>query len=81
MNVWLTYKCVCNYFFHILHYITLGASNKRAYEKNRDFRPRSRFISEMIQDRIIDQMHTKRLINVLYTFSAHLGGSNFGLIH
>jgi len=47
--------------FHILHYIILGASNERGI-KNRDFR----FISEMNQDRTIDQMQTKRLINVSY---------------
>ena len=33
-----------------------GASNARGYEKNHDFRPISRFISEMMQDRVIVTM-------------------------
>jgi len=32
------------------------ASNARGYEKNHDFRPISRFISEMMQDRAIVTM-------------------------
>jgi len=30
-----------------------GASNARVYEKNHDFRPISRFMSELMQDRAI----------------------------
>jgi len=37
----------------------MGASNARGYEKNRDFRPTSGFISEMMQDRIIVTMEGK----------------------
>jgi len=33
-----------------------GASNTRGYEKNHDFRPLSRFVSEMMQDTAIVTM-------------------------
>jgi len=37
-------------------YLPNGPSNTSRYEKNRDFRPISRFISEMVQDRVIVAM-------------------------
>ena len=36
-----------------------GASNAKLYEKNHDFRPTTRFISDMVQDRAIVTMECK----------------------